>query len=296
MSFIGNLGGAMRYLDDLKAKGFRMMDGDFDYTDEIVAINGQSLADLIPSILAHNLEIREEDLNFAPPFSVAAVEYLHKVPGLKAFRVMCLAESIDGKKEKFGEFCKELGIEYDEDKERWSTHLRVYCDIGVGDPLEPTYDFMLTIATSGKLTYKMDSILNREQPFTAYAMRSAAPYFLATTFLNCKNSHLEEIPNSPSYERRFSKWNMIPATQYKEIKVYPVGKRTHTGVVGESGIRQGLHIARGHFKDYRERGLFGKMKGIYWWASTLRGDLDRGVIDKTYNVSPVPRSVRSANA
>ena len=50
-----------------------------------------------------------------------------------------------------------------------------------------------------------------------------------------------------------------------------------------------LHICRGHFKDYRESGLFGKVKGIFWWDQYVRGDLENGAVVKDYNVkAPAP--------
>jgi hypothetical protein len=48
-----------------------------------------------------------------------------------------------------------------------------------------------------------------------------------------------------------------------------------------------LHLARGHFKDYRTGGgLFGKQHGMWWSGPTLRGDPVRGVVVSDYDVSP----------
>ena len=53
-----------------------------------------------------------------------------------------------------------------------------------------------------------------------------------------------------------------------------------------TGIKQGLHICRGHFKDYtRGRGLFGRFKGLYWWDSQVRGTAEKGIVVKDYRVS-----------
>jgi hypothetical protein len=51
-------------------------------------------------------------------------------------------------------------------------------------------------------------------------------------------------------------------------------------------MHQALHICRGHFKDYRQHGLFGKLKAIFWWDQALRGSEGDGVIQKTYKVTP----------
>jgi hypothetical protein len=47
-----------------------------------------------------------------------------------------------------------------------------------------------------------------------------------------------------------------------------------------------MHICRGHFKDFTEKGLFGdqKMKGTFWWHSYVRGTPHR-VMFKDYNIS-----------
>lgn len=37
-------------------------------------------------------------------------------------------------------------------------------------------------------------------------------------------------------------------------------------------------------KDYRQRGLFGKYHGLYWWDSHLRGASSAGQVIKDYRV------------
>lgn len=55
------------------------------------------------------------------------------------------------------------------------------------------------------------------------------------------------------------------------------------GGAESTGIKRALHIARGHFSDYREgRGLFGKHHGIYWWDPQLRGSVSEGYAPKDY--------------
>ena len=64
-------------------------------------------------------------------------------------------------------------------------------------------------------------------------------------------------------------------------------RASRTGAAGEAGDRTGrrLHLARGHFKDFRNGpGLFGKYKGIYWWDQQMRGSGDLGEVKKGYNV------------
>lgn len=47
-----------------------------------------------------------------------------------------------------------------------------------------------------------------------------------------------------------------------------------------------LHIRRGHFKDYRQgAGLFGKVKGLFWWDMSAAGGMHAGVVIKEYAVN-----------
>lgn len=113
------------------------------------------------------------------------------------------------------------------------------------------------------------------------------PYFLTLSFMHCKNVELHDIPNSNSYVRRFTKWHGRPPVQYKELNIVPMQRVIRAAAAEhKTGMYQAMHICRGHFKDYRQRGLFGKIKGVFWWDQALRGDETKGVIYKSYNVKP----------
>lgn len=34
-----------------------------------------------------------------------------------------------------------------------------------------------------------------------------------------------------------------------------------------------------------ERGLFGKVKGVFWWDMSVRGNADHGVVEKDYHIA-----------
>lgn len=119
------------------------------------------------------------------------------------------------------------------------------------------------------------------------AMTFFYPFFLTLSFMHCKNVELKDIPNPPSFERRFVKWNGRPPIRYKELDILPMRKVLRSAAEAHhTGIHQAMHICRGHFKDYRQRGLFGKFKDIFWWDQMVRGSETQGVIHKTYNVVP----------
>jgi hypothetical protein len=58
------------------------------------------------------------------------------------------------------------------------------------------------------------------------------------------------------------------------------------GGAQEVGVKRALHICRGHFKDYRQRGLFGRHHDIYWWGQRIRGDVEHGTVTKLYKIRP----------
>ena len=73
---------------------------------------------------------------------------------------------------------------------------------------------------------------------------------------------------------------------YKTLEITPMKKVLETeGGLETNGLKKALHICRGHFKDYREVGLFGKFHDIYWWDSFIRGDLKSGIVSKDYQVN-----------
>lgn len=115
--------------------------------------------------------------------------------------------------------------------------------------------------------------------------------FLAISFLHCKNvTYQDAVLTRPEqrHAKKFESKSGIPAAIWKTINVQPMQRILTTEGDSESaGLMQALHICRGHFKDYRNgRGLFGKIKGLYWWDQHLRGNEAAGVIIKDYNVLP----------
>lgn len=112
------------------------------------------------------------------------------------------------------------------------------------------------------------------------------PFLFCLALLNCRNVEVVDKPAPPAPILKQRAKKGIPYIQYKTLEVKPLRK------VYQNGKQQGgepepkaLHFVRGHFKDFTAKGLFGKYKGVYWWDSTVRGDVSKGVIDKDYRVS-----------
>lgn len=116
---------------------------------------------------------------------------------------------------------------------------------------------------------------------------------LAITFMHCKNVVLIENKPPASMKKRAARSGKKAPIRYHTLKINPIKKVIADAQASESqptGIRQGLHIARGHFKHYVTRGLFGKHYGTYWFSNPARGDVDEGIIVKDYQ-APSPEVV-----
>jgi hypothetical protein len=112
------------------------------------------------------------------------------------------------------------------------------------------------------------------------------PCWMALTFLNCKNVRIqdEEPPTTASERHQYATGR--PLVKFKTLVVRPMTEilRRSAQAGGGNGSGHSLHICRAHFKDYRERGLFGKHKGIFWWDAAVRGHISRGVTFKEYDL------------
>jgi hypothetical protein len=112
------------------------------------------------------------------------------------------------------------------------------------------------------------------------------PCLLAISFLHCKNVTMRaESPPlalSKNYQKKFGR----PLVSYHTLNIEPMKKVLRTeGNSEKTGLKQALHICRGHFKDFSKgKGLFGKYKGLYFWESQVRGSVSEGIVDKDYAV------------
>lgn len=111
------------------------------------------------------------------------------------------------------------------------------------------------------------------------------PFALALSLMHCKNVELVRKPQNPKLARAYRRRHQEPLLTYHVLDIEPMKRVLRDEGDSEcSGLRHALHICRGHFKDYRQRGLFGKHKGLFWWESHLRGSADVGTVIKDYRV------------
>lgn len=82
-----------------------------------------------------------------------------------------------------------------------------------------------------------------------------------------------------------------PLTEYHVLTVTLPGKARQGGAVtltAKTGEPLPLQLIPGQYRDYREHGLFGKYKGIFWVPAHARGNANEGVIKKQYSAQPGP--------
>jgi hypothetical protein len=111
------------------------------------------------------------------------------------------------------------------------------------------------------------------------------PFWLAISFLHCKNVTTAKVdPCHPQGKRKASM--QCQRAHYHVLNIHPMREiLRREGNQESTGLKQALHICRGHFRDYTQgRGLFGKHQGLYWFDQHLRGSSTHGVVVKDYMI------------
>lgn len=108
--------------------------------------------------------------------------------------------------------------------------------------------------------------------------------------LNCKNITSTDTPPPDKLQKKRIKRGKVPMFTYKTLKILVPGKKQNhlkNGKGQKDDIYYNrIHLCRGHFKTYtKEKPLFGRMTGTYWWQPSVRGNKKNGVIHKDYAVS-----------
>jgi hypothetical protein len=142
-----------------------------------------------------------------------------------------------------------------------------------------------------------------EQTWGDYLMQATLPMFMSISLLHCKNVELEDRKGGTRQMRRAAEreaakgraYRVKPPTEYKVLSIDPMKKvlrraAAEGGDIGTGLTPRALHIARGHFKTFRDRGLFGKHRGMFWWNDMVRGGANTTrVVEKQYQVLAPPK-------
>lgn len=113
---------------------------------------------------------------------------------------------------------------------------------------------------------------------------------LTISFMHCRNVELEEVVPPKKLAKAHAKRTGLILHRYSVISITPMVSVLRAAATANGlSSRRALHICRGHFKDYRQRGLFGKYQGTFWWGQQARGT-GPGIVESTYDVNPPPDS------
>lgn len=111
------------------------------------------------------------------------------------------------------------------------------------------------------------------------------PALLAISFMHCKNVVQKVQPPAEFEIKRAQKKGYPTPITYRVLEIEPMKQVLRTeGKSEQVGLQRALHICRGHFKTYADKPLFGRVKGTFWWPSTVRGSLSHGAVIKDYAV------------
>ena len=108
--------------------------------------------------------------------------------------------------------------------------------------------------------------------------------FKCLMFLHTKNVQVIRQVQPIKVQQKREKANKLPLVDVRIVTVRPVLEKFEREVsqTADTQSTTPFHIVRGHFADYREKGLFGKYPGIYWIPQHSRGSLEHGTIKKRY--------------
>lgn len=102
--------------------------------------------------------------------------------------------------------------------------------------------------------------------------------------LGCKNISSKKVCPSSALNKKRAKKNKQPLYSYKTLVVnLDISKQEQKNSSIKNATR--LHLCMGHFKTFKEKPLFGKITGRYWWQPYVRGDKKKGVVMKDYKIA-----------
>ena len=131
---------------------------------------------------------------------------------------------------------------------------------------------------------------NEKQSNLDMLVNFAFQAFRIITLLNTNNIELIDQPPNPRLsaisEREFGR----PLTTYKVLKVN-TGHKEYRGQDANTGLKdfdpRRMHVVRGHHAEYGTNGrklLFGKYERKIWIPAHVRGNEERGIVVKDYEV------------
>lgn len=102
----------------------------------------------------------------------------------------------------------------------------------------------------------------------------------------CKNVSSAVRPIDAKLQKARQRKGKPPLTEYRVLTVTLPGKQRSASdgptIIANAGEPMPLQTIPGQYRDYRENGLFGKYKGIFWVPAHVRGTAEAGEVRKSY--------------
>lgn len=131
------------------------------------------------------------------------------------------------------------------------------------------------LRTGVKFISRDDSLVGDD-----FWLPSIGGLLFALALLHCKN--VSTVPASGARQRkRLAAREGRPVVEYRTLVIDQMRRAVNAGG-GGGGWENRFHICRGHFKEYDERPLFGRIRGRFWWPAHARGNPEVGTIIKQY--------------
>lgn len=258
--------------------------------------------------------IEEDFPNIAPPAPRLWMEWLQDPAWIfedaaeqgfcRRFRAGVYFSSIDLEDEDYKRLFKDTHVPNNFPDARWVVLAHFFLeDPGAASGYSAPPGFGFGVSAEGQFRRTSDAavklvpnpiffderVLNEEdiQEMSGFAPFLSIP-FMALSFMHCKNVRIEKGPPHPSklQQARMDR-GKAPLVRWHTLVIDPAKAILAAANNGQSEpTPRALHICRGHFKDFRNHGLFGRYRDIYWWPMHSRGSGERGVILKDYRVHP----------
>jgi hypothetical protein len=119
-----------------------------------------------------------------------------------------------------------------------------------------------------------------------WLLSAIAPAMQTVAFLHCRNVATEEHGPPAKLSKAHKRRHGAPMVRWQTVRL-EVPRRQGSSDGGGSRDPSALHIVAGHFSHYGDccpsshdpKGkLFGRLEGVYWMPSHVRGDPRRGVV------------------
>jgi hypothetical protein len=176
-----------------------------------------------------------------------------------------------------------------DERPRWLMRAMLYCRFKNNDEVwGPLAIWFMALNDEGEaLAHTMHELPRLKGTGFALDLRSCFYCCLLTlTLMHCKNVVRVDNSATPTISKNWRKKHGRPLVNFKTLNIAPLKTiLRREGSADQSNLKLSLHICRGHFRDYRQRGLFGKHRGIYWWDSFVRGSAESGITVKNYSLS-----------